>query len=268
MFIAFRQTHKTREDNIVPKRPAIVDRNNPYNLTNGLIEAYTTTHDTHKQDPSGLPTRSILTIKLSLDRKNDYHVNEIFKQSTRIISTLIGPPNFRFQPSVCCHFHKRPDRVNEKEATYLGLEMNHMNTQSDLESSVSKVGIKLEARIEEEQTEGSVCVLNKITSMQLEMFKTVHLTRSTYVDLPLENKAFINIKIEKCWEASFRTKTNRDSTISSKNHFDQLDLAGNDFNYGVSIENLPKLESELKLKVNVFKLGWVRQTKTPKLSPI
>ena len=48
-----------------------MDPKDPYYITNGLDQAYTNNFDTITPDPFGVPTKSVLTIKHSLDQTSD-----------------------------------------------------------------------------------------------------------------------------------------------------------------------------------------------------
>ena len=72
--------------------------------------------------------------------------------------------------------------------------MYQSKTQSVLESAIFKVGSFLEARIEGEQLNASICVIDIFTPMPLERYKAKSLTGGSYVKLPNINQTKINIK--------------------------------------------------------------------------
>ena len=115
-------------------------------------------------------------------------------------------------------------------------------------------------------------VLNKITSLQSELSETNSLTGGTYYKLPLEKKAIVNIKklyaLGPILAWLFPTKTNRDSTASYKYSLIELILDDFDFDIGMRIEDVSKLEAKKNLKINVLKIGFIEQTNTLKISPI
>ena len=126
----------------------------------------------------------------------------------------------------------------------------------------------MEAQIGGEQMEASRWVFDKITPMQVSMYKTNPLLSGTYVKLPNKNQAILNPKSIHMFLALwsilaflFPAKTNQDSTANYKCHFSKSDKDGIDSSNGLRIEDIPKLEPKNNLNINVFKLGFNKQTK-------
>ena len=81
----------------------------------------------------------------------------------------------------------KKDIEYEKKCKYVSFEKKQIKTQSDSESAVSKIKTELEPINEEEPMKVSGWVLDKITSRQLEMYKTNSITGRTYVKLLINN---------------------------------------------------------------------------------
>ena len=120
-------------------------------------------------------------------------IDEVTDQLTNNFAKLIEQPNFNFQLSFYCHLHKRTKKMKKKDI-YSSLKMKQTKAQKDLETAVSNIN-KLEARIEEEEMKGVVCVLDNVTLMHLEMYELNSLTGGIFSKLPYRNKAFLNINL-------------------------------------------------------------------------
>ena len=177
------------------KRP--LDPKDTYYLTKGLDQAYTNTLDTLTTClliPFGVRTKVINTFQPFSDRISEYHNSETTKGFFQMFVRLLDQPIFKFQTTFVRHLQKRTDIEFQIHSIFNRLELNQIKTQSDLETTVSEMKNKIEAKIEEEQMEGSGWVLDKITSMEVEMSKTNRLFDGTYTRLTINNKAIISRK--------------------------------------------------------------------------
>ena len=59
-------------------------------LTEGFDQSYTLALYTHTHNPIGMPFKSKLTVKHSLDQLSENHLNEMFKQLTQIFVRIKG----------------------------------------------------------------------------------------------------------------------------------------------------------------------------------
>ena len=135
-----------------------------------------------------------------------------------------------------------------------------------------KLKDKFEAWIDSFQERGSGFVFRNIKSVEVKLYKYEYQRASSYIPLQFRSNNIINVKNlrdNKCFiwailSKLFPTDKNKDRVTKYEEYENEINMRG--INYPVKIKDIPKVERQNNLSINVFALE--DQTKKQTLYPI
>ena len=236
---------------------------NPYYLSDrNLKVAYKINLDSHHINH--LNSKITITSNFQDTGIEFRFINKIMREMSIIYARLLNQYKFRYQLVFVGRFDKQVEdgQIFDETELFINLNINQNLTQSDLDNI--NITFPLERQIQQQVMKDSGWRFDKISSMAKSFYKTNEMNGSNYVKIPLRSNAILNIENNDkfCFLWSILAylhpcNNNHPNRISSyKQYFNEINLQGFDFTYGIKCRDVHKFNELNKLSVNIFELNF------------
>ena len=192
------------------------------------------------------------------------YINKIVKELSVIYAKLINQYKFKYHTLFSASFHKiiEEDQRNNEIELYINLNINHNLKESDINDI--DVRSQLEHQIQNQETKESRWIFDKINSMKISFYKTTEMNGTSYVKIPLNSNAFLNVQNNDkyCFIWSILASlhpcenTHPSSVNNYLQYFNELKFQSFDFTNGFKCGDIHKFNELNNLSVNIYELSF------------